>query len=881
MRRRRVPLLPLATTLLLLLLIVHAPAATSAPVATTDTVTPATPLVGNRTLVSAGRGKFVLGFFSPDPDDPERTYLGIWFNNIPSRTVVWVANRGSPLLGSASDAALHILANGSLAIVDTTTNDAMVVWSTPPPPATTTTTSTSSNVTAQLMDNGNLVLLVPGAGVVWQSFDYPTDTLLPGMKLGIDYHTGLDRHMTSWLSTGDPSPGEYTFRLDPRGSPELFLYRWSSRIYGSGPWNGYQFTGVPNLKSSSLLSFRFVSDPGSEAYYTYDLDSDTVLTRFVLNASGQIQRLMWIDMTQSWSLFWSYPLDECDGYRACGPYGVCSVERSPICGCAPGFDPRFPAEWALRDGSGGCRRRTELNCTGGDGFAALANMKLPESANATVDMSLGLDECRQACLKNCACRAYASANVSSPGGIGCFMWTGDLLDMRQFGSNGGQNLFIRLAASDLPLGSSAEAHSRTARLVEIIVPSAVGLLLLLVGLYICVMKQVKKRRKEAVPLPLRRNAQSTPFGRRNQIAASSDAQDDSLHNGQQGNNSKDCDLPSFDVEKIQAATDNFSIHNKIGQGGFGPVYMGKLDDGQDIAVKRLSRRSTQGLREFKNEVKLIAKLQHRNLVRLLGCCIDGYERMLVYEYMHNRSLNTFLFNEERQSMLCWEKRFNIINGIARGILYLHQDSVLRIIHRDLKASNILLDKDMNPKISDFGVARIFGTDQTAGYTKKVVGTYGYMSPEYAMDGVFSTKSDVFSFGVLVLEIVSGKKNRGFYHTELDLNLLRYAWRLWKDGESLEFMDQSIADTSNAAEVLKCIQIGLLCVQEQPKRRPPMSAVTTMLASEYPTLPEPCEPAFSTGRSRGDDDDDENEDTAAKAYRSDSASSWTVTVVEGR
>nr|CAB3499123.1 unnamed protein product [Digitaria exilis] len=806
MRRRRVPLLPLATTLLLLLLIVHAPAATSAPVATTDTVTPATPLVGNRTLVSAGRGKFVLGFFSPDPDDPERTYLGIWFNNIPSRTVVWVANRGSPLLGSASDAALHILANGSLAIVDTTTNDAMVVWSTPPPPATTTTTSTSSNVTAQLMDNGNLVLLVPGAGVVWQSFDYPTDTLLPGMKLGIDYHTGLDRHMTSWLSTGDPSPGEYTFRLDPRGSPELFLYRWSSRIYGSGPWNGYQFTGVPNLKSSSLLSFRFVSDPGSEAYYTYDLDSDTVLTRFVLNASGQIQRLMWIDMTQSWSLFWSYPLDECDGYRACGPYGVCSVERSPICGCAPGFDPRFPAEWALRDGSGGCRRRTELNCTGGDGFAALANMKLPESANATVDMSLGLDECRQACLKNCACRAYASANVSSPGGIGCFMWTGDLLDMRQFGSNGGQNLFIRLAASDLPLGSSAEAHSRTARLVEIIVPSAVGLLLLLVGLYICVMKQVKKRRKEAVPLPLRRNAQSTPFGRRNQIAASSDAQDDSLHNGQQGNNSKDCDLPSFDVEKIQAATDNFSIHNKIGQGGFGPVYM---------------------------------------------------------------------------SMLCWEKRFNIINGIARGILYLHQDSVLRIIHRDLKASNILLDKDMNPKISDFGVARIFGTDQTAGYTKKVVGTYGYMSPEYAMDGVFSTKSDVFSFGVLVLEIVSGKKNRGFYHTELDLNLLRYAWRLWKDGESLEFMDQSIADTSNAAEVLKCIQIGLLCVQEQPKRRPPMSAVTTMLASEYPTLPEPCEPAFSTGRSRGDDDDDENEDTAAKAYRSDSASSWTVTVVEGR
>ncbi|CAN6323462.1 unnamed protein product [Urochloa humidicola] len=903
--RRRAPLLLLhhhhlprllAAVLLLnlsFLLALPAPAASApdAAAAAADTVTPASPLAGNQTLVSSGSGKFVLGFFASDgsdPDDASRTYLGIWFNNIPVRTVVWVANRDDPVLGTPADAALTILANGSLAILHTTNNNNLVVWATPPPPSP---PAANTTATAQLQDDGNLVLRVPGsaagAAVAWQSFDHPTDTLLPGMKLGIDFRTGLDRHITSWRGATDPSPGEYTFRLDPRGSPELFLYRRSTRVYGSGPWNGFQFTGVPNLRPNSLLAFRFVSG-ADEAYYAYSVlptgagAGGDVITRFVVNPSGQIQRLVWIEMTRSWSLFWSYPLDECDGYRACGAYGVCSVERSPICGCAPGFEPRFPSAWALRDGSGGCARRTGLNCSGGggdDGFAALPNMKLPESANATVDMSMGLEECRRACLEDCACRAYASANVSSAGAAGCFMWTGELLDMRQFG-NGGQDLFVRVAAADLPLSTySAETHSKTAKLVEIIVPSVVGSLLLLVGLYICVMKVKKRRKKEASPLPSR-NAQSTPFGRRNQIAASSEAQDDSLHNGQGQGNSKDCDLPSFDVEKIQAATDNFSIHNKIGQGGFGPVYMGKLDNGQDIAVKRLSRRSTQGLREFKNEVKLIAKLQHRNLVRLLGCCIDGCERMLVYEYMHNRSLNTFLFNEEKQSMLNWEKRFNIINGIARGILYLHQDSALRIIHRDLKASNILLDKDMNPKISDFGVARIFGTDQTAAYTKKVVGTYGYMSPEYAMDGVFSTKSDVFSFGVLVLEIVSGKKNRGFYHTELDLNLLRYAWRLWRDGESLEFIDPSIADTSNAMEVLKCIQIGLLCVQEQPKRRPTMSAVTTMLTSENPTLPEPCEPAFSTGRSH-DDDDDNEEGPEAKACRSDSASSWTVTVVEGR
>ena len=252
--RRGVPLLLLlprlgAVLLLLLLVAPAAPAASaSAPgtgtATTTDTVTAAAPLAGNRTLVSAGRGKFVLGFFAPEGGAEGRTYLGIWFNRIPERTVVWVANRGSPVLGPAAGAALRVLANGSLAVVD---NDGAVVWATPPPVSSSASDdaldSSSTNATAQLLDDGNLVLRVPGAGVVWQSFDHPTDTLLPGMKLGIDFRAGLDRHLTSWRGPGDPSPGEYSFRLDPRGSPELFLYRRSARTYGSGPWNGFQFSG--------------------------------------------------------------------------------------------------------------------------------------------------------------------------------------------------------------------------------------------------------------------------------------------------------------------------------------------------------------------------------------------------------------------------------------------------------------------------------------------------------------------------------------------------------------------------------------------------------------------------------------------------------------
>ncbi|KDO75658.1 hypothetical protein CISIN_1g0029692mg, partial [Citrus sinensis] len=308
----------------------------------------------------------------------------------------------------------------------------------------------------------------------------------------------------------------------------------------------------------------------------------------------------------------------------------------------------------------------------------------------------------------------------------------------------------------------------------------------------------------------------------------------------------DLELPLFDFETIVRATDNFTDYNKLGQGGFGIVYKGRLLEGQEIAVKRLSRNSGQGIEEFKNEVRLIAKLQHRNLVRLLGCCVEMDEKMLVYEYMENRSLDSVIFDKARSSILNWQRRFNIICGIARGLLYLHQDSRFRIIHRDLKASNILLDKEMTPKISDFGMARIFGGDQTEQNTKRVVGTYGYMSPEYAMDGLFSVKSDVFSFGVLLLETVSGKKNRGFYHSNNELNLLGHVWRLWKEGKVLEMVDSSV-DNYPANEVLRCIHVGLLCVQENAEERPTMASVVLMLSSETATMPQPKTPGFCLGR----------------------------------
>ncbi|XP_026664332.2 G-type lectin S-receptor-like serine/threonine-protein kinase SD1-1 isoform X2 [Phoenix dactylifera] len=288
----------------------------------------------------------------------------------------------------------------------------------------------------------------------------------------------------------------------------------------------------------------------------------------------------------------------------------------------------------------------------------------------------------------------------------------------------------------------------------------------------------------------------------------------------------DLDSPLFDFNMIKAATNKFATENKLGEGGFGPVYKGRLPDGQEIAVKKLSRGSGQGLKEFENEVELILKLQHRNLVKLLGCCTHGEEKLLIYEFMPNKSLDDFLFDAMNKRILDWEKRYSIVEGIARGLLYLHRDSRLKIIHRDLKASNILLDEKFNPKISDFGMARMFGGDQIQATTNRVVGTI---------------------FGVLLLEIVSGKRNSYFVDGDQALNLLGYAWTLWKENRVEELIEPSLGNSLSYSEVLKCIQVGLLCVQENPTDRPTISLVVSMLSSNA-NLPSPKQAAFFGGRS---------------------------------
>ncbi|KAK1428354.1 hypothetical protein QVD17_17187 [Tagetes erecta] len=303
------------------------------------------------------------------------------------------------------------------------------------------------------------------------------------------------------------------------------------------------------------------------------------------------------------------------------------------------------------------------------------------------------------------------------------------------------------------------------------------------------------------------------------------------------------ELLRYDFGTVKAATDDFSESNKLGEGGFGSVYKGNLQNGQVIAVKRLSNASTQGEIEFKNEVMLVAKLQHRNLVRFLGFSLEGTERLLIYEFMSNGSLDHFIFDPTRHAMLDWTTRTKIIKGIARGLLYLHEDSRLRIIHRDMKASNVLLDDEMNPKIADFGIARLFNLQETHECTNRVVGTYGYMPPEYVMHGQFSVKLDVFSFGVLVLEIITGQKNQYFKMEERTEFLLSYAWKSWRNETTYMIDTTLMAESSSLQDIMRTIHICLLCVQNNVTDRPTMASVVLMLNSSSLALKLPSEPAF--------------------------------------
>ncbi|XP_004295384.1 PREDICTED: G-type lectin S-receptor-like serine/threonine-protein kinase SD1-29-like [Fragaria vesca subsp. vesca] len=748
-------------------------------------ITPSNPLAVGETLVSPG-SIYEIGFFSLS-NSTDR-YLGLWHNNIYPRKYVWLANREKPLSVADTSATLRISSNGSLELVDGKQN---TVWST-----TEVSASNSTSAVAVLLDTGNFVVKddIGADEFIWQSFDYPCDTMLPGQLLGFDSKSGKRYVLTSWKSDNDPSMGIFLSGLSAETPSQVFVWidNGSTPYYRSGPWDKSKFIGVVNEDTNwQYLSGYTLDDDVKQGtkYLSFYTLVDNISGYTEMSSDGSV-RLLYSENGKNWSAVLKLIKNPCDVYGTCGPFGVCRASESPICKCLKGFVPKLRDEWSEGNWSGGCVRQTKLFCdrqtnisvstTGkiDDGFSKMARSKVPD--HHEFRSSLGAD-----------------ANTFE--------------DCKMVFPSDGVDLYIRLAQSELD----------EAKPIKLIVSlTAIGFMSLLAAIVFCLYRLRANQKGKKIMKGWSREGLLEYIG-----------------------NNDSSELKIYDFDNILVATDGFSIKNKLGQGGFGPVYKGMLPEGKEIAVKRLSSSSGQGVEEFKNEILLISKLQHKNLVRIMGCCVKEDEKLLVYEFMPNKSLDTFLFDQKKRAELDWATRFNIIQGVARGLLYLHHDSYLKIVHRDLKVSNILLDEKMNPKISDFGLARIVEGTQDLENTQKVVGTRGYISPEYAMGGIYSEKSDVYSFGVLVLEVISSKKTASFYSNDQQLGFLAHAWKLWNEDKGLELVDELLGDSYSSSEVMKCVHIGLLCVQDNATDRPTMTDIALMLSSEIDG-PKPKEPLFT-------------------------------------
>ncbi|KAF7120980.1 hypothetical protein RHSIM_Rhsim13G0164300 [Rhododendron simsii] len=563
----------------------------------TDTINTTQSLKDGDLLISSNQ-TFALGFFTPGKST--NRYLGIWYYKVSEQTAVWVANRGDPINDTSGSLSFDVTGN----LVVTGPDRSNPVWSTNVSYPT-----VAKNSSAQLRDSGNFVVLDSNGVVVWQSFDYPTNTLLPNLRFGVNRKTGLDRFLNSWKSGDDPGPGEYSLKMDLNGSPQLNLYKGSELYWRAGSWIGRRWSGLPEM------TFKYIKDNyienQDEVTLSYSFLDPSITSRLVVNESGTLQWWTWKDNEHSWVEIYAGPKKPCDSYNYCGPNGNCDPSNLGMgqfeCTCLPGFEPKSASDWNLRDGSGGCvRKRGGHVCGSGEGFEKVPLAKVPNTWTAHVDRGLtGLKECESECLRNCSCNAYASANVSD-GDSGCVTWHGDLMDTRVF-SSAGQDLYIR-------------------------------------------------------------------------------------------------------VDAVELVSTTLSWEE-----GHGGSYS--------------------------------------------GLCYCGFTSHIL--------LNLLVGGEEKKS--------------------------------------------------------------------------GYMSPEYAMEGLFSVKSDVFSFGVLLLEIITGRKNIS-YILDNAVNLIGHVWSLWQEGRAVEIVGSWMTESDSDKEVLRCIHIALLCVEESANDRPNMSDVDFMLCDET-ALPPPKQPAF--------------------------------------
>ncbi|KAL4569807.1 hypothetical protein LXL04_025451 [Taraxacum kok-saghyz] len=724
-------------------------------------------LSGDQTITSEGE-QLEVGFFKAG--NSSNYYIGIWYKELYPNplSIIWVANRETPI-SDRFRSELKIV-NGNLVLLNESKSQ---IWSTNI--TTTTNTTTSNSTKAVILDNGNLVLRDDSDNLnepLWQSFDHPTHTWLPGAKLGYNNRTKKSHALKSWRSDDDPAEGIFSVELEPATREFVIKWNGSRQYWTTGSWDGRSFSNVPEvLRMGYNYNFSYHTNE-NESYFIYSVSSPSIISRYVMDVSGVIQQFAWSESNNKLNLIWFQPKIQCDVYALCGSFGICRQSQLPLCNCLTGYKPKSERDWNQSDFTGGCLRKTDLVCGRNiekPDFLKINVKNLPPNNSVAVGSA---GECRTICLNDCSCNAYSFVSRQ------CLVWDGDLLNLSEdYGS--GNTIYIKVASKDLP-------RRKKSNLVKMgVVVGLVGGVVLVLGLLF-----ILKYRKEKVSV---------------------------------GKRTMEGLLVAFVYKELQIATKNFS--NKLGGGGFGSVFKGVLCDSSIVAVKKLESIS-QGEKQFRSEVSTIGTIQHVNIVRLRGFCAEGNNKLLVYDYMVNSSLDTHLFSGNR--VLNWKTRYQIALGIARGLVYLHEKCRDCIIHCDIKPENILLDVDLCPKIADFGLAKLVGRDFSRVLTT-IRGTRGYLAPEWLSGVAITAKADVYSYGMMLFELVYGKRNtlpcedsRSTFFPSLVANVLN------EGGDVLSLLDSRLNGEASDEEVTKVCKIACWCIQYEEESRPSMSLVEQML-----------------------------------------------------
>lgn len=731
----------------------------------------------NGLFLLSNSSTFAFGFITFSSRDTTSFFLGILHQ--PTSTTVWTANGGSPVTHSddfvfGKDGNAYLQSAGS------------AIWST--------NTSNKGAALMELLDNGNLVVLAGGGGgggssILWQSFGFPTDTLLSGQSFvdgmallskpnsdNISYQLRIgDGDMRLYAAFRPPQP-YWSMQQENRKIDNKMGGKLYSATFNSASWSFF------DRKQSLLWQFVAAGDGSdSNAVWAVVLGSDGFLSFYSLqNGSPMVASSTKI------------PQDPCNLPLFCGPYYVCDGGR---CVCPPALSSLSNCNPGVATSTCSSSAGTQFELAKvGDGVGYFANALLPPSFAKS-----SLRGCQDACRGNCSCLGLFFDGKSG----NCFLYDriGSLMQL-DGKSSSAYTSYIKVSSTGTRQdGNGSGGGGSNKHITVVLVICFVTAAVIASIIYLAIRL---RRRSSRLPGPSSHPGSS---------------EEDDFWDNISG-------MPvRFAFRELQEATDNFSV--KLGQGGFGSVYLGKLPNGSQIAVKQLESIG-QGKKEFRAEVSTIGSIHHVHLVRLKGFCAEGTHRLLAYEYMSKGSLERWIFpNRKGGHQLDWNQRFNIALGTAKGLAYLHEDCDVKIVHCDIKPENVLLDDNFVAKVSDFGLAKLMTREQSHVFTT-MRGTRGYLAPEWITNYAISEKSDVYSFGMVLLEIIGGRKNFDPSETSEKAHFPSYAFKKMEEGKLKEIFDSRLALSDKDDRVETAIKVALWCIQEDLSSRPSMSKVVQML-----------------------------------------------------